>query len=178
MKSSCFQLYRFCLWKIRHPISGGYGGGVPPLPIPNREVKPAYADGTAMQCGRVGSRLLFNTESSQNSCFERTLSVMSPAGRGVNVFRHNITGMPLSLFMISRSGYIPLPDLHRRSLYKVKLGLHSRNFFIFICWCLWILFPLFQITSFHHLLIVLLDRSGTFVCLFDTLLSLHSIHFP
>ena len=27
--------------------SGGYGGGVPPLPIPNREVKPARADGTA-----------------------------------------------------------------------------------------------------------------------------------
>ena len=38
--------------------SGGYCGGVPPLPIPNREVKPACADGTAMQCGRVGSRLL------------------------------------------------------------------------------------------------------------------------
>ena len=40
-------------------ISGGYCGGVPPLPIPNREVKPACADGTAMQCGRVGGRLLF-----------------------------------------------------------------------------------------------------------------------
>ena len=39
--------------------SGGYCGGVPPLPIPNREVKPACADGTAMQCGRVGSRHLF-----------------------------------------------------------------------------------------------------------------------
>ena len=34
--------------------SGGYCGGVPPLPIPN-------ADGTAMQCGRVGSRLLSRT---------------------------------------------------------------------------------------------------------------------
>ena len=31
----------------------------PPLPIPNREVKPARADGTAQQCGRVGSRPLF-----------------------------------------------------------------------------------------------------------------------
>ena len=41
------------------PLSGGYCGGVPPLPIPNREVKPTCADGTAMQCGRVGSRLLF-----------------------------------------------------------------------------------------------------------------------
>ena len=39
-------------------LSGGYSGGVPPLPIPNREVKPVIADGTAMQCGRVGSRLL------------------------------------------------------------------------------------------------------------------------
>ena len=38
------------------PIQGGYSGGVPPLPIPNREVKPACADGTAQQCGRAGSR--------------------------------------------------------------------------------------------------------------------------
>ena len=28
-------------------ISGGYSGEVPPLPIPNREVKLARADGTA-----------------------------------------------------------------------------------------------------------------------------------
>src|SRR5436190_24067734 len=28
-------------------IPGGYGGGVTPLPIPNREVKPSCADGTA-----------------------------------------------------------------------------------------------------------------------------------
>ena len=41
-------------------ISGGYCGGVPPLPIPNREVKSACADGTAMQCGRVGGRLLLD----------------------------------------------------------------------------------------------------------------------
>ena len=27
--------------------SGGYSDGVPPLPIPNREVKPVSADGTA-----------------------------------------------------------------------------------------------------------------------------------
>ena len=43
-------------------ISGGYCGGVPPLPIPNREVKPTCADGTAQQCGRVGSRLLLRSE--------------------------------------------------------------------------------------------------------------------
>ena len=41
-------------------IKGGYCGGVPPLPIPNREVKPACADGTAMQCGRVGGRPPFH----------------------------------------------------------------------------------------------------------------------
>ena len=28
-------------------ILGGYSAGVPPLPIPNREVKPSSADGTA-----------------------------------------------------------------------------------------------------------------------------------
>ena len=44
-------------WSMFNEIySGGYCGGVPPLPIPNREVKPACADGTAMQCGRVGGR--------------------------------------------------------------------------------------------------------------------------
>ena len=35
---------------------GDYCGGVPPLPIPNREVKTASADGTAQKCGRVGRR--------------------------------------------------------------------------------------------------------------------------
>ena len=48
----------------KEETSGGYCGGVPPLPIPNREVKPTYADGTAMQCGRVGSRLLFKSKPS------------------------------------------------------------------------------------------------------------------
>ena len=53
---SCFA----CV-QIRHtPLSGGYCGEVPPLPIPNREVKLTCADGTALQCGRVGSRLLLS----------------------------------------------------------------------------------------------------------------------
>ena len=51
--------------QIRHtPLSGGYCGEVPPLPIPNREVKLTCADGTAMLCGRVGSRLLSISEAS------------------------------------------------------------------------------------------------------------------
>ena len=59
---SCFA----CV-QIRHtPLSGGYCGEVPPLPIPNREVKPACADGTAMQCGRVGGCLLYLRSSRSN----------------------------------------------------------------------------------------------------------------
>ena len=50
-------------------ISGGYCGGVPPLPIPNREVKPTCADGTAMQCGRVGSRLLLQSSALKTEMF-------------------------------------------------------------------------------------------------------------
>ena len=34
----------------------GYSGEEPPLPIPNREVKPGIADGTAPPGGRVGRR--------------------------------------------------------------------------------------------------------------------------
>ena len=40
---------------------GDYCGGVPPLSIPNREVKTASADGTAHCCGRVGRRHSFQT---------------------------------------------------------------------------------------------------------------------
>ena len=36
--------------------NGGNSDGDPPLPIPNREVKPVSADGTAIPSGRVGSR--------------------------------------------------------------------------------------------------------------------------
>ena len=54
--------YTFACVQIRHNLlSGGYCGEVPPLPIPNREVKLTCADGTAMQCGRVGSRLLLQS---------------------------------------------------------------------------------------------------------------------
>ena len=41
---------------IVKPYLGGFSSEVPPLPIPNREVKLAYADGTALPGGRVGSR--------------------------------------------------------------------------------------------------------------------------
>ena len=49
----------FSIFVFATKCLGGYCCGVPPLPIPNREVKPACADGTAMQCGRVGRRPLY-----------------------------------------------------------------------------------------------------------------------
>ena len=71
IQQSTFNItYTFaCVQIRRNPLSGGYCGEVPPLPIPNREVKLTCADGTAMQCGRVGSRLLL----SRASDFERFL---------------------------------------------------------------------------------------------------------
>ena len=78
---SCFA----CV-QIRHtPLSGGYCGEVPPLPIPNREVKLTCADGTAMQCGRVGSRLLSISEASDFErflrlfCFSHSSAFLSPS---------------------------------------------------------------------------------------------------
>ena len=63
-KTTRQQFYKYSfVQSIVNLISGGYCGGVPPLPIPNREVKPTCADGTAMQCGRVGRRLLSNNNS-------------------------------------------------------------------------------------------------------------------
>ena len=74
--------YTFACVQIRHnPLSGGYCGEVPPLPIPNREVKLTCADGTAMQCGRVGSRLLLSGsldyESSRGFFFVTQISQMT-----------------------------------------------------------------------------------------------------
>ena len=43
----------------QYPIDyGDYSTGVPPLTIPNREVKSSSADGTALICGRVCRRQL------------------------------------------------------------------------------------------------------------------------
>ena len=50
------QPHSFDILKHR-VLLGGYSSEVPPLPIPNREVKLTNADGTAYLGGRVGSRL-------------------------------------------------------------------------------------------------------------------------
>ena len=41
----CALLLSQCV--LHKGYSGDYSTGVPPLPIPNREVKPGHADGTA-----------------------------------------------------------------------------------------------------------------------------------
>ncbi len=54
-ESNCFLgsdfikelLFFFCVDISNHYL-GGYSIGVPPLPIPNREVKPDHVDGTAL----------------------------------------------------------------------------------------------------------------------------------
>ena len=43
--------------------------GDPPLPIPNREVKPDSADGTAKICGRVGHRHFYLETLDESSGF-------------------------------------------------------------------------------------------------------------
>ena len=84
IQQSTFNItYTFACVQIRHnPLSGGYCGEVPPLPIPNREVKLTCADGTAMQCGRVGSRLLLLRASD----FERFLRLFWFSHRFTQIF--------------------------------------------------------------------------------------------
>ena len=55
--------------------------GDPPLPIPNREVKPVSADGTAKICGRVGHRHFFREElwlQNRGSSFFCSSSAVNP----------------------------------------------------------------------------------------------------
>ncbi len=77
--SSVIHLSRRPFWGVRlflvcldvsftKTYSGGYSSGAPPLPIPNREVKPGRADGTAPQCGRVGRRRFSLLPSSGTFC--------------------------------------------------------------------------------------------------------------
>ena len=56
MSSILFSVHCHCLPTLIKAIDSV---GDPPLPIPNREVKPDSADGTANVCGRVGHRHFF-----------------------------------------------------------------------------------------------------------------------
>ena len=52
--------------------------GDPPLPIPNREVKPNSADGTAKICGRVGHRHFYEKDISKGCPFFITYNCQCP----------------------------------------------------------------------------------------------------
>ena len=87
------------LWCAAKDTSGGYCGGVPPLPIPNREVKPTCADGTAMQCGRVGSRLLLQTKALRT---EMSSGLFLVCREFVSVFMENSCVFVGSFFRVSK----------------------------------------------------------------------------
>src|SRR5207244_8439008 len=71
-----------CL-RICEMVSGGYIGGDPPVPIPNTEVKPSRADGTArFPCGRVGRCRNFSSRAS-SARIRMTPRRASKAPRGV-----------------------------------------------------------------------------------------------
>ena len=106
---------------VWNAISGGYCGGAPPLPIPNREVKPAYADGTAMQCGRVGSRLFSIqgpvTEMSRDSFFclmMTTITTMITFLLSPFLFLFSALSFLLSLFSRTRIARIFTDDYSQK----------------------------------------------------------------
>ena len=64
MSSILFSVHCHCLHTLIKAIDSV---GDPPLPIPNREVKPDSADGTANVCGRVGHRHFYKARNSKES---------------------------------------------------------------------------------------------------------------
>ncbi len=65
--SACVKKVKsYMLFLRSKDIFGGYSSGVPPLPVPNREVKPAHADGTTVTRGRAGSRRFFKIRAPYN----------------------------------------------------------------------------------------------------------------
>ena len=62
-----FPLY--VLFPMSNPLFGWLQRRCSPLPIPNREVKPALADDTALVCGKVSRRPFFIRESINGSLF-------------------------------------------------------------------------------------------------------------
>src|SRR5205085_2705961 len=73
-------------------VSGGYIGGAPPVPIPNTEVKPSRADGTArFPCGRVGRCRNFSPDAPPRDHTRRGASLF-PASERLNFHREAAKG--------------------------------------------------------------------------------------
>ena len=117
---------------------GGYSAEVPPLPIPNRVVKLSIADGTALRCGRVGSRhfrsprgfipegslfvsLRATATYSPFFCLSINLSVFSLApfhfaknlGIKINPFQHRLNRSAICFYFLTLT--VPLPYLYASS---------------------------------------------------------------
>ena len=124
---------QFACVQIRHtPLSGGYCGEVPPLPIPNREVKLTCADGTAMQCGRVGSRLLLSGsldyESSRGFFLSRRFRrwrrfFLCCFSLLLFLFSHRFT----QIFWPVRFGMAQILDLFGLGFHRFFVSLHSQK---------------------------------------------------
>ena len=98
MSSILFSVHSHCLSTDIKAIDSV---GDPPLPIPNREVKPDSADGTANVCGRVGHRHFYKNPGTLKSpwlfCFlKRALGALK-ALRGL---RKAIVGLLFCFFKL------------------------------------------------------------------------------
>ena len=83
--------YAFRRRQGRARYYGGNSSGDPPLPIPNREVKPARAYDTAIPSGKVGSRQ-FKTKSSAVSNDCRAFLFSGSAGK--QAMHHERAALP------------------------------------------------------------------------------------
>ena len=84
------------------PYSGGYSTGVPPLPIPNREVKPGHADGTAQQWESRSPPFFFRSPP-QQSCY----GGLCFCARRENPYRIPISFMQCSLIRSRSAFWLP-----------------------------------------------------------------------
>ena len=90
IQQSTFNItYTFACVQIRHnPLSGGYCGEVPPLPIPNREVKPNRADGTAHPRESRSPPTLFSQPLSVSQLREAFLCLRTSERLRICIFAH------------------------------------------------------------------------------------------
>ena len=112
----------FCPESFSVTYCGGYSREVPPLPIPNREVKLTGADGTAPPGGRVGSCRSLRVPRSKHSAGEPFL--YTPPLTRTAEYRHR--GPPAAYRMPRRAGdgndAQGRPDRNRR----LRAGCHRR----------------------------------------------------
>ena len=112
-------------------LLGGYSSEVPPLPIPNSEVKLTNADGTAYLGGRVGSRL-FKRRSNIVSIFSFLFAEVSAAP----YLKDDLAVQRV----LSKSSFV-ITALHNSSanekMERSKFGLLLKRGYTYIIYVLW-----------------------------------------